>query len=381
MTSHLLIVGASVRAAAFSALKAGLQPYAIDLFADRDLAAVCPVRRISTAQYPATLAEQAPQMPAGPWLYTGALENWPTVVQQISQDRPLWGNGADCLSRVRDPFALAGMLRATALPSPEVRLQAEGPPTSRWLHKPIAGGGGSGISFARGDHSGRLRNPARPAYLQEFIKGESRAGVFIADSVGCRLLGVTQQLVGEKWLHAAPFRYAGSIGPLSLQPTEQTAWERLGTTVAAWASLRGLFGIDAVIRDGVPWPVEVNPRYTASVEVLEYATGIRALALHRQVFEPTAPAVGPGPAAGIVGKAVWFAPRRLTFPADGAWEAVLREMPTLDAPPAFADIPRTGQRIAAGRPVITMFATAATVAECRSRLREVAAEIDARLLR
>jgi len=26
-----------------------------------------------------------------------------------------------------------------------------------------------------------------------------------------------------------------------------------------------------ILRDGVPWPVEINPRYTASVEVLEYA--------------------------------------------------------------------------------------------------------------
>ena len=50
------------------------------------------------------------------------------------------------------------------------------------------------------------------------------------------------------------------------------------------AGLRGLFGVDFVLRDGIPWPVEVNPRYTASVEVLEFAAGIRALTLHRSIF-------------------------------------------------------------------------------------------------
>jgi hypothetical protein len=43
----VLILGASARAAAYSARRADLQPACIDLFADRDLAAVCPSRRIA----------------------------------------------------------------------------------------------------------------------------------------------------------------------------------------------------------------------------------------------------------------------------------------------------------------------------------------------
>ena len=43
---NLLILGASTRAAAFSALRAGLAPRCVDFFADRDLAAVCPVERV-----------------------------------------------------------------------------------------------------------------------------------------------------------------------------------------------------------------------------------------------------------------------------------------------------------------------------------------------
>ena len=36
MAGRILILGASARAAAASALRAGLEPFAIDLFADRD---------------------------------------------------------------------------------------------------------------------------------------------------------------------------------------------------------------------------------------------------------------------------------------------------------------------------------------------------------
>ena len=49
---NLLIFGASVRAAAFSALRAGLQPWCADLFADADLRARCPTIQVPPGLYP-----------------------------------------------------------------------------------------------------------------------------------------------------------------------------------------------------------------------------------------------------------------------------------------------------------------------------------------
>lgn len=373
----LLLIGASVRAATFSAVRAGLRPWAIDLFADRDLAALCPTRVVSAGRYPADLADFARMAPPGPWLYTGALENAPGVVTQISRTRPLWGNDADCLRRVRDPFTLAVALRAAGLPCPAVCRIDDRPADGRWLLKPVASAGGIGTRFLT---TSRNRS-RRPCYVQEFIEGEPRSGLFISGPDGCRLLGVTRQLSGESWVHAPPFRYAGSIGPIDLSLAERATWERIGAAITAFAGLRGLFGVDAIVREGVPWPVEVNPRYTASVEAFEYATGIRALALHRRVFDETAPKIANGPSAPVVGKAVYYAPHRLIVQDDGPWDDVLKHPPAIDSPPAFADIPRAGQRIAAGRPVLTIFATGATVWECEWRLQKVAGELDRWLLR
>src|SRR6187431_1478558 len=101
----LILVGASVRAAAFSALRAGFSPYAIDLFADRDLAAVCPA--VKVANYPRGLLAALYRAPDAPWIYTGGLENHPRLVDQMAAIRLLLGNCGEALRRVREPEQVA----------------------------------------------------------------------------------------------------------------------------------------------------------------------------------------------------------------------------------------------------------------------------------
>jgi predicted ATP-grasp superfamily ATP-dependent carboligase len=126
--------------------------------------------------------------------------------------------------------------------------------------------------------------------------------------------------------------------------------------------------------------VEVNPRYTASVEVLEYATGLPALALHRSAFDPGTLLPPPaGPTAAVVGKAILFARRSLVFPEEGPWLSVLRSPPPVAQMPAFADIPAPGQRVEAGRPVLTFFARADGERSCLDALRRTAGELGALL--
>src|SRR5439155_20384968 len=116
MTDHLLILGASVRAAAFSALRAGLKPWCLDLFADLDLRAKCPVVAVAASRYPKGLAALAREAPPGPWMYTGGLENRRRLIRQLTRERPLWGNDDTALAKARDPFALPQALAAAGLP-------------------------------------------------------------------------------------------------------------------------------------------------------------------------------------------------------------------------------------------------------------------------
>jgi predicted ATP-grasp superfamily ATP-dependent carboligase len=401
MNDHLIILGASVRAAAFSALRAGLKPWCADLFADLDLRAKCPAVAIAASRYPNGLAALAREAPPGPWMYTGGLENRPRLIRRIASERPLWGNDAAALAKVRDPFAIQRALAEAGVPYLDVRrprgmrsrgrgVQSQGqlvldnerpghpgsslpPGDGRWLVKPIAGSGGAGVRFADD-------RPASPRdYRQVFREGESQSGVFVAAEEDTHLIGVTRQLVGENWLHAPAFRYCGSIGPLGVTEAERTAWLRLGRTVATFAGLRGVFGIDAIVNEGVPWPVDVNPRYTASVEVLEYAGQGATVGFWEPWLQPATVRGSEARRSLVVGKAVYYAARPLVM-SDGPWSDVARlPLPFNELPP-FADIPAVGQQVPAGTPVMTFFARASTPEGCAKELRSIAAEFDRRLI-
>jgi predicted ATP-grasp superfamily ATP-dependent carboligase len=367
----LLIVGASARAAAFSALRAGLRTECADLFADTDLVAACPVERIVPNAYPHGFLDIGALARPGPWLYVGGLENHPHLVNALTRRRPLWGNPADVLRIVRLPNRVAAILQKAGLPYLEVR--RDDPPNGdgQWLVKPLAGAGGAGIER----WTAKRTKPRRAVYWQEFVEGEPCAAVYVGDGWAARLLGVTRQLVGADWLHAGEFHYCGSLGPLDLDKATRSAFERLGDVLAGGCGLLGLFGVDCVVREGTPYPVEINPRYTASVEVLEYTTGIRAMALHCQVFEPRAdpgsiePVVAP-----VVGKGILFARANLTFPQRGPWND--SSGVRIGALPDFADIPRAGEIVPAGRPVLTFYAVGPNLGACETALRERAQRLD-----
>ena len=59
---------------------------------------------------------------------------------------------------------------------------------------------------------------------------------------------------------------------------------RLGNILAEQFELMGLFGVDFVLEGERVWSLEVNPRYTASVEIVERFTGVSAIAKHAEMF-------------------------------------------------------------------------------------------------
>ncbi len=394
---HLIIFGASTRAAAFSAIRAGLRPWCGDLFADADLQAKCPVTAIPPELYPegfAALAESAPEVP---WMYTGAMENHGGLVHTIARQRPLWGNGLTALEKARSPQFLARLLEDAGLPHPELfyEFPDEVPSDGEWLVKPLASA--SGIGIRRWAHG---QKASRRVYLQEYIAGTPCSAVYVGNGDEARLLGVTEQLIGESHLHAGPFRYCGNVGPLMPDKKQWELLMRIGNAIASGCGLRGLFGIDYVIADNVPYPVEVNPRYTASVEVIEHATWTAALALHANEFDsslslpegpppekmsppsphpdPTALRVGTSSSRRdrVIGKAVLYAWMSSLFPAEGPWMESLRKPRDPWNLPAFADIPHPGEAMEVGRPILTFFAAADSVEACKDKLWQIGAEVE-----
>jgi uncharacterized protein len=371
--STVVILGASARAAAFSALRAGLRPWCIDLFADADLQSRCPVERLR-GRYPQGFLDAINQAPQAPWIYTGGLENWPKLVAQLSERRPLWGNPAEVLRRVRQPETIYELLRGAGLPVPRIRSDRPESGPTLWLLKPRRGAGGSGVRFF--DAYAAASEKIADWYFQEYIPGEPLAAVYVAAGQSARLLGVTRQLVGEAWLHAAPFHYCGSLGPVHPGPLLRQQLEKIGNILTAGCQMRGLFGVDGVLCEGEFWPVEVNPRYTASVEVLEYGLGVVA------PFSLLSGGKGEKgvvvrPFSGLtIGKAILFARQALSFPSTGPWWDTLARPPALKTPPFFADIPSPQVLIEAGRPILTLFAQGDSAGQCLERLHGIVEDLE-----
>jgi predicted ATP-grasp superfamily ATP-dependent carboligase len=352
MTS-VLIAGVSTRAAAESAARAGFSVTALDAFGDLDQHSsvrALSLRRDFGARFSAGAAARASlTVTCDAASYLSSFENHPSAVRALATGRTLWGNPPEVLQRVRDPMLLAGVFRKRGLAVPAVRTAqiADDEPNSEprhWLAKPRASGGGHGIAPADSD-LGTAAEPRRGWYVQEQIDGTPASVVFVAAAGSATLLGISRQLVGEPAFGAHGYRYCGSI--LAAAGDAQLAHDSalvagarcLVAAVAEEFGVVGVNGIDFIAREGVPYPIEVNPRYSASMELVERAYGL-------SVF------------AGAVGKAIVFARRDVVAGNTREWlsDSTVR------------DVPWPGEPILRDRPVCTVFAEARDGAACHAAL-------------
>lgn len=225
--------------------------------------------------------------PHSEWMYCGGIENAPDLVQQIADRRKLLGCDSTILRTVRDPVQVATCLCDAELPFAPVRTANTQIGTStdatnpRWLLKPLASCAGHGIqpfssSDLKADETGKI---PPDSYLQHFVEGELQSGTFVANGTSATWLGTTRGFTLSDILptHSAaaenPFGYAGSTGPLELSIETRKRWQQISDALTRRFRLVGLFGVDAIAKpSGDIVPIEINPRYTASMELIELAT-------------------------------------------------------------------------------------------------------------
>jgi predicted ATP-grasp superfamily ATP-dependent carboligase len=359
---QVLIAGVTTRAMALSAGRAGYGVTAVDAFGDLDLRAVAEVITLEptgTRFDPMAAATAAEGIRAGLVAYTSNLENYPRAVERLARGRALLGNSPAVLTRVRNPVALSSLLRRCGFAVPTTRAT---PPTgagvTRWLLKPRRSGGGHGVVVWH-----HRRSLPKKCYLQERIAGIPGSVIFAANRDSAVVLGLSRQLVGDSRFGAHGFRYCGSLlggGTTPVFPRQDDLLETasaMAREVTREFGLVGLNGIDFIARRGVPYPIEVNPRYSASMELVERAYRLSMFEIHVQACRGILPPE-PDSRAGIEGKAIVFAKRDVTLGKTTAW--VGRR--------SFGDVPHPGQHILAGRPICTVFARGPDQATCLRRL-------------
>ncbi|MEO8258274.1 MAG: ATP-grasp domain-containing protein [Acidobacteriota bacterium] len=391
---HVLLAGISTRAMADSAARAGFAVTAIDAFGDLDQHAAVrslSLRRDLDAPVSAAAAARAAHGIASDAVAYGSnFENHPSAVRSLAVGRSLWGNPPEVLRRVRDPRLVSETLAGRGVPGPAVRVRpvddadpssafsrtrsassassisafsASSSGSDRWLVKPLASGGGH-----------RVR-PWRPGtriphgcYLQELVDGMSGSVVFVAAGGRAVPLGISRQLAGEGAFGASGYRYCGNILPSAedrVFPCDRALVDAAGTlasVVAAEFGLVGVNGIDFVARGASLYAIEVNPRWSASMELVERASGLSMFGAHAAACTagtlPIFDLARERRRVRAIGKAVVFARRSVVTGDTRAWLA----------DPDVRDVPHPGERIPAGRPVCTVFAEADDAAACRMAL-------------
>src|SRR6185295_5908227 len=114
----------------------------------------------------------------------------------------------------------------------------------------------------------------------------------------------------------------------------------------------------------VPHILEVNPRYTASMELFEELSGANLLEIHLQALARGRLPRGPLPVRRFLAKGILYAARAVRWvPA------------ALVAGIDVRDRPCDGETIGEGRPICTLVAGGASAEECKSRLAGAATRV------
>ncbi|MGH7371365.1 MAG: ATP-grasp domain-containing protein, partial [Candidatus Methylomirabilales bacterium] len=312
---RILITGVSARALAESACRAGWTQRiaAVDYFGDWDLQRSCEnysLRRDARCRYSVRrLLEACRRFQCDTVVYTANLENYPDAVSRLAAAGTLLGNSPTTLAEARNPQRFLDCLQRAGVPVPRMPASSEDRGLApAVLEKPRRGGGGQGIAVV----SSRARR-RRGTYLQEYVPGLPCGVAFVADGRRATLLGVSQQLIGDAAFGAKGFQYCGSLlgkdlpGLSSFNPL-LSRLEEIVNHLTSTFHLVGVNGMDFILNEGEIYPLEINPRYTASMELIEMAYGLNMFSIHLEACHGSLPAFDLRAAPDIsCAKAILFA--------------------------------------------------------------------------
>lgn len=346
---HFLVVGFSGRALAQAAYDAGLIVTVADQFGDADTLQVA-VQHIQLdfasnleTSGVETLCEPLLPLfrlsddklgvvrPISGVLLGGGCENRPGLVAQLAE---LCG-GANMLVnllglpqptalvqlRDRDFWAAAAQSAGCKFPtsmSADSALLANRTATGQWLIKSNSSAGGLGVRRLTSPYSSSVAPP--DVTIQKFIDGRQLGVTLVIEPNGTRILGCTESLGSQDWQTPSQppmlgeFLYRGSWGPIQLseQQTEQIL--KIGEYCRSKAGWLGWLQLDFIEdADQLLWLLEINPRWTAGMEVLWRSGTCNPVAEHLAALGKSNLAdAGTHLEPRLCAKAVWYADRNIT---------------------------------------------------------------------
>lgn len=345
----ILVAGVNIRHIAASASRAGHVVIAADCYCDRDLS----LWAKETFRLPRQGCEKFLDLLVQEH-QPDALVLGPGLEEAIIQDVPVLNNPPEKTSLVSDKLWLAGWLEREGFPF--IRTESS-PEKMRYpfLVKPRRGAGGVGCRTVRSPADLQWQDDL---IAQELICGRAASVSVIGSGSEARAIAVNEQLIGLSWAGAKGFRYSGNITPLE---PPQRHMAGMAERIVSGLGLVGSNGVDFLLSETGPVPVEVNSRFQGSLDSVEMAFGINVFQAHLQSFSGQLPNL-PGSPICTAGRIILYAPSLLRVDADLLYSWT-------------ADVPQMGSRIEPDQPVISITAQGSGREEVIAGLKQRAAEL------
>jgi methenyltetrahydromethanopterin cyclohydrolase len=343
--NFILIIAGSARMLAQAARLQGLNPLAIDMFADVDTQSYAVdfwrVADLSTAQLMPAVAFFTAHYPVTQVVYGSGFEHHPESLMTLNQRLVLTGNTPAVFANTLNKKNFFAVLDALAIPYPPTVFAAP-TDTCDWLTKPLRGQGGAGI---------RRYQPAQAdaaVYWQKFQAGAPHSVLFLANGQTVQIIGFNRQWavnLGD----GAEFMFAGVVNQTDLSHKQQTIISGWLRKLVPALGLRGLNSLDFMQdgeRNGV---LEINPRPSASMQLYNGGLLLRHIKACAGQLLAT-----PLPEQPVRAYQVVYAPEAVCIPKAMNW------------PDGCMDLPQSGVICRTGEPICSMIASHKTVSEaCR----------------
>ena len=402
----ICLMGASCRAAAQSAARAGCtRILAWDDFLDADLLEIALAR--SLADFPEDCSQSLAELQGIPLVLCGGMENQPDFIQRRIDQGMLCGVTGKMLRQLRSIESWQRWASESRIGWPTTVQDLSDPRlesirSGSWMLKPAGRAGGvhvRAIASLEGlEHEAKLApDPGNPTanlwYLQEYIPGISIGVSYCTESSvsteppRTQIVGIARSILSEELDAPLPWIYRGSLAPYSVSPTVHASLERFANTVAQSTGIRGLWQADFQIDpQGQLWLLEINPRWSASMELHEILQGFSWITEHVRILCNGASKGVPrrGSPAGLqIAKGILYAPHGMHLSVaqvdrlwgsgwhSSGWHSTLRELETAEF--RLADIPQSdpaGVDFAEGMPIVTVLVAGGKNADLLEKIRQ-----------
>ncbi|OEG62655.1 MAG: hypothetical protein BHK79_02540 [Halanaerobium sp. MDAL1] len=215
-------------------------------------------------------------------IYGSDWDHKPELLNELEkiENLKLRGNSAAVISQLNkketliDLFQLA---KSSGFKTPELFLKAKdlkkikNKDIKDLIIKPYHSGGGLDLRVINSEKNFDyiFNEKKENFYLQEFIEGESRSCQFAADSTKAEILSFTRELKATNIDQKSEnnFKYGGNI-LIKENEKERKIIRKFINKLTKKYSLQGINGIDYIKNEKGIFFIELNPRFTAAVELL-----------------------------------------------------------------------------------------------------------------